>query len=546
MSDRVQQNDQSSYRRGVTTLIVVCIIIAFLYMLPRLLNARFGLFDDGGNINIFQTMQTPGWDSFELDRGRFRPAYWYFWYTLYFLGGQNPVVFFLGNTALLASILVLYGISLYRWTSRWTVGIVSVLFLLLFPSTIELFYTLSKGEGLQIFWILLAITLAQSSREKAISAIDYWLLPISVALLAACLSKETSVIVLPLFTVVFTFPSFLKKSNARKFSKPIALRLMLAAFIAVPTYLLWRAALVNTGFTETARYNLSVSTFLDSLFRWGGFLLSDFPYLVFLPPALIILCKRLDRSEWEQIILSVIWMLAWIVVFLPWSSMTVYFQFPFSLGLAFLMSITVHALINHGVVHSRSSIFESRMLLILMGVGIFLSTGNTISNARIQVSSDVINHEMLFYVAESLPANSVLLVNFQDPNEYYGQVVVRLRDFYHREDLIIDYVDLASFPPVTEDGLYVLTPYASNIPVITVRTGVTEPYISIWIDRLLEHAEPGLDLIVDLGVEMELFIVKLPRIICPLLNAPVFCSGDYGFMDRLDYSYGWRLYQYVH
>lgn len=518
------------------------LLLALLYMLPRLLSPQFGLFDDGFNLGKVQEMPAPGWDAWELERGRFRPMYWYFWFCLYRIGGESPLVFFLGNTVLLASSLYLYFLFLFRLTRRWQVALITVVILSISPPLLETFYTLSKGEGLQIFWIFAALNLAYAAEQDNKQRLfDVWVLLSALAFFMACLCKETSIVMLPF--VGFVALIDVLAARVRKVSQPhkASLRMFIAVLIAIPAYLFLRSQVITTGSLGPVRYAISLSSIVTSLVRWGGYLLSDFPYLILLPFAILVAWKQLSETLRCLLLFSGVWMLGWIAVFLPWTGMTVYFQLPLTMGLALMTSVLLIALVNED--RDKKHRVFSLLCLFAMVVLLVLSLGNTITDGRIQLSTDRVNEEMLAWLSGNVPAESLVVVNIQDPNEYYDEISLHLDEFYERSDLRLDYLRVEAFPPQTDGNLYALSPYATRIPVVTVRTGVIEPSIGNWNRQLHDLLSPEAQLAFEAGTEMRLFSFKLPQLVCRWINAETYCFDDPRALDMLNYSYGWRVYR---
>lgn len=533
-------------RQRTILIFLSSLLFSFLYMLPRLISPQFGLFDDGFNLSKVQEMPAPGWDAWELARGRFRPGYWYFWFFLYRLGGKTPLVFFLGNTVLLAGCLFLYSLFLSRLTRRWRVALLAVLILSSSPPLLETFYTLGKGEGLQIFWILAALNLAHvDPPESQRRVVDVSLLLSALALFIACLSKETSIVVLPFAAFVAFVDIFAARGEKPLYLGKTSRRLLLSALIAIPLYLVLRSSLVSTGSAGPIRYALEISSLGTSLVRWGGYLLSDFPYLLLLPLAFLVSRDRVTKAARGWLLFSVVWMLGWIAVFLPWTGMTIYFQLPLTLGLALMTSVLLLALVDKIRLrrHRGLSLFTLLCIVLL----VILSLGNTLTDARIQLSTDRVNEEMLIWLSEHAPVDSLVVVNIQDPNEYYDEIGLHLEEFYGRGDLRLDFVRVDAFPPRTEESLYVLSPYATGIPVVTVRTGVVEPSIGSWNRQLLDLLPPEPPVVFEVGTELRLYSFKLPQLVCRWIEAETYCYGDPRTLDVLNYTYGWKIYrlQYV-
>jgi hypothetical protein len=70
-------------------------IIATLIMMPRLLSAQFGIFDDIQMVKQSRAFLEGDFSmSNERQGGRFRPAYWLYYALIYLIVGYNPFWFF--------------------------------------------------------------------------------------------------------------------------------------------------------------------------------------------------------------------------------------------------------------------------------------------------------------------------------------------------------------------------------------------------------------------------------------------------------------------
>ena len=522
------------------------LLLAVLVMLPRLLDPRFGLLDDGATIETVQTIAGGNWITWDIQGGRFRPGYWAFWLMLYLVGGKNPLIFFLGNTVLLAGISVLLTALIGLWTRRWGAGLLASAILLTSPPSAELFYTLSKGEGLQVFWILVAllmITLFSRRRDRGVLATVL----AALAMLAACLSKETGVIVLPLSFAAAAINFLQKRRTFRwQISNPY-LQAASAALASSAVFLIWRTMVLRKTAQDAAgyagNYAIEIRTFLVSAYRWAGLLLSDFPYLLLLPLGALLVWKRMRTGSKQVLLLAILWTAAWVAVFFPWDGITVYFEFPAAVGIAVFAALILAEVIPT-LRESRSGrriVISGAIAGILLLLG--ASIGNALTDGIIQLSTDAVNWEAVEAAAALAPEDGLLLVNIQDSNEYIYELPIHLRIFHDREDLAVDIVRLDEFPPESPLPITLLAPYMQGAPVLTVRTGVVEPYIGIWDDSLQERLGEDVQTVAAMETANTLFSFKLPQLLCGFVNAETYCRGEPRALDLLDYSYGWRIYQ---
>src|SRR5580704_844628 len=82
----------SLYRVGWIRLVYEPVLVAILYLLPRLIHAQFGLLDDAVTLSVSRTVLAhPAFGLHAFDgQGRFLPGYWLYWSLLYASGGESP------------------------------------------------------------------------------------------------------------------------------------------------------------------------------------------------------------------------------------------------------------------------------------------------------------------------------------------------------------------------------------------------------------------------------------------------------------------------
>jgi len=535
-------------RRSIVPSLAVgmSIVIAVAVMVPRLMDPHFGLLDDGATIETARRIAAGDWITWDIQGGRFRPAYWAFWLVLYLIGGESPLAFFLGSTFLLAAVSVLVTTLLGLWTRRWWMGLLASVILVLSPPSVELYYTLSKGEGLQVFWILLALLLITLfSRRKGRNFTALSIVFAAVSILLACLSKETGVIILPLSVAGLLLALLSERRSFRwRLSNPYV-QAVLSATTAFVVFFLVRILILQFTIVDSAgyasNYAIDLRVLAVSAYRWAGLLLSDFPYLLILLPALFLIWKNLSRSNKHVLLTALLWFAAWVGIFLPWDGITVYFQYPAAVGLAVVTAITLTEM--PGAIMRAST--GLRIVVAAAGIGLLLflagSIGNAWTDARVQLAVDRVNADALAVVARTTPEDGQVYVNIQDPNEYTYEIPIHLDVFYGRSDIRVETVRMDDFPPVDSQGAIVLAPYMHNAPVLTIRTGIVEPYIGQWDDALEEALPLSVETVAEVGVEADLFSFKLPQLLCGFVHAETYCRGEPRALDMLDFAVGWRV-----
>ncbi len=527
------------------------ILLCILIMLPRLVSPQFGLFDDGNSLITAQKITHGVWDMrVDYLSGRFRPVYWLFFTLFYWLFGKNPFWYFLGNTlvfgitafCIIQLVLVISKSRLQAWAS-------GILFVLAGP-TIENYYTLSKGEPVQVGFLcisLLGITAytLYEGRWKRMAVI----LATASAILLSDMTKEMSLVLLPI-SLVWFLASWLGLKRSQDQLGFITCRAYLTsnvissvAFVALRTYYVTMGV---TGGTYAGNYILSFSHFLASILRWAGWLIHDFSYIV--PLVIILLIVYLFEKRLLQSALlfnTLVWMGAWVVAYLPWALMAEYYMLPFTVGISVFGGI----LIPQAVEKLTSPDRRKRM-----GVGIGLGFSvllllvtlmNNVSNPRIQLAVDAANSEMLGYVIGNIPPNSAVWVNIQGPNEYTDEIEMHLAKVKDRPDINFDifkFQTVAIKDDSNPQNYYIIAPEIINQPLLVVRLGVQESSQKNWNGSLQGYMGDNWKTVYATEHHFRLLNIDLPRLFCPFMRFLNYCSSPVPSIDRRIFSYGWKVY----
>ncbi len=523
------------------------VLLAFLVMVPRLVSPHFGLFDDGRSLITAQDVSHGDWSfHFDAGEGRFRPVYWLSFSIIYWLFGPQPFWFFLVNTLVLALTtycLVQFLLNIGR--NRFQAWVTGMLFVLASP-IIENYFTLSKGEPWQVMFLMLSLLVVSGfARQRSKWAKVLTVVMVGLFQLLAILSKETAIIIAPL-AGVWTLGKYwlIRKQGDRTALVPYIVNLG-AGVVSVAAYLLLRFALVSSAFTTqgyTSKYDFSSSQILAAVIRWAGWLIRDFLYVVPLLLAVIFIWIAGRKLPQRVLIFNVlIWIITWIVVYLPWYFMTEYYMLPVTLGVAVLAGALVTILLPA----LRESGFWKRLIslgALLVFLILFLPTLlNDFTSARIQIAQDSINADMLAYLAEDVPAGSTIFVNFRVSSEYIDQINFQFQAYYHRPDLVVK-----MFNPPLENSVgkyFLLVPYVTHRPLLTVRMGVDEPSQIIWNQELDAYlaSHPSWQPVAEFGQQFRLALLDLPRVLCPVIKTRSFCATSSPLVDFRQFIYGWKV-----
>lgn len=524
------------------------IFLAILIMLPRLLSPQFGLLDDGRMLVTSDRIAHGVWDmSKDEADGRFRPMYWISFTITYMLFGATPIWFFVGNMLVLIVTVAGLIFLVHRLSSNKFLSWASGLLFVLSGPVVESFFTLSKGEPLQgMFMVLSLASLVSYPRIRDGSKRVGLVLLSSFLLLLAHFSKETSVVILAISLVWYLAPRLRPHAMIERQGLALRMAYLVSSVISVVVYFMLHSYFVPGRITSghyTNNYHLETGQLITSLIRWLGWLIRDYIYLLPLLIAFLLSLWAFRRLFYGKLLFeSMVWMMAWMGVFLPWYFMTEYYMFPFALGAAVfgatLLDMAVECV-------RKSGFWISWMARVLVGLAILLLAAtqlNNVSNGRLQLTVDKANAELLDFL-RAVPPKSVVWVNLQDPSEYYYRLLDYMNTFWGRSDLVILPF---SFQEINAPGdYYIIAPYIVNQPLLAVRLGVFEPTQNKWNESLLPYFEqhPGWQQIAQFEYSFRMSGVDFPRLFCPLITTRSFCETPAPFIDTRIFTYGWRVYK---
>jgi hypothetical protein len=520
------------------------VLIAILIMLPRLFSPQFGLLDDGKSIVTAQNIARGDWGfGFDSTESRFRPLYWVSFAFLYNVVGEQPIWFFLLNAIVLcltivALIAFLRGLGTNPWQA-WLAG----LFFALSGAIIENFYTLSKGEWLQVMFIIVSLLAiagypaALTQRRKILVVAGS-----SILLVCAMLSKETSVVMLPI-SAVWAILGWLWAKRAGSNAPGWRIPYLISSAIAAGVYFFLRflfttSAVSTSGYTE--RYTLTISQLVASMVRWAGWLARDYSYLaIILLLVVILLVLRRGFTQMPLVLDMLVWMGAWVVVYLPWNFMTEYYMLPFAFGAACFA----------GLVLGESIVWHTFLTKVLAGLAVLLliiSSMNNLTTARIQLAVDSVNSQMMGTLA-NLPPGSIVYLNIQSANEYTDQIEMQLNARFNRHDLTVELFNPETGIPEScpPGACFIVTPLVDNQPLMTVRMGVFEPTQDSWNIALQNYLGKHSKWVKaqDFNDAFKLLTVDFPRLFCAFIETRAFCATSAPLFDNRLFQYDWVVYR---
>lgn len=532
---------------------ILPLALVVLIMLPRLISPQFGLLDDGAMLaEVRQILSGDLGMSHDLQAGRFRPLYWGYFTLIYALAGPAPLWFFLAQTCVFLALVKEIQVLMKLWGAKPLQRLVTSLVFVLAVPIIENFYTLSKGEPLQLVFLLLALigfeklTAADRTRLQWMQAAF-----ISLSIFAAMLVKETTLVMVPIAVLWAGASFFHQKQRTQDLRRHRRIQwlflgaVLLGILAAMGLRALWSTTSLAGG-TYTERYDFSVQSLLGKTARWATMYAYYFHFL--LPLGLLTLILfiqgRQNFGDTRQRLLDwLIWCLAWAAALLPWEFTEVYYLLPFSLGAAILMG-WLSPLWIRAVQRQANGHWVHKFLLGLSLVLFLLTLPNVYTHAGIQLTMDRTNQAMLGSVQNITPADGVVFIGFDAQNEIVINIERFLRDRFGRTDIDYDFVSLETLGGLHHysKGILVL-PYVRNQPDLILRTGMDEQFTIAWREIILYEMEGRLKTLDRERGSFQMLSVNLPVLLCPVLGPNGFCETPDPIIDTRQFRFGWEVVQ---
>lgn len=527
------------------------IILILLLSLPRLIDAHFGFFDDAitllTSIEIVNGEWSPG---DEAHGGRFRPLYWLYYAFFYVLFGERPIYFFLGNTLtlILITLCIMKVVSSLSKKSHVSV-IAGVLFVISGP-VLENVYTLSKPELQQTMWIMFSIVILGVIGPSKKTRYNFLgLLGVGITVFFADLSKETTPVLIPISLGWLIITIVYRKFSGSTSRQDVSYRLtyFLGCLLGVLLYFLLRGIYIPYQLFEQGQasdFVFSIARLKSNVLEWRNLLNRDYLYILFLGILPFIYSVRTRFKDTRVYFEIGLWLTLWLAIYLPWRYVLEYYLLPFSVGAAILGALLIEQ--NHSIISESTS--KTRWLGgFVFGFGLFLmllTLPNNITNARLQLTVDRVNQQVLNKVVETLPEGTPLLVNFHELNEYVWEIDLLLREIKGRGDVKVFHYTPEVDGLLTDKNtnLYILTPVIENWFYPSVRMAVNPVATSRWNDHLTQIVDGKENLEYENIQSFRLFNIDSARLLCPLLHQVAYCDVPNTPIDSRMLRYGWRLY----
>ncbi|MDD5466391.1 MAG: VCBS repeat-containing protein [Anaerolineales bacterium] len=524
-------------------------LIVFLYMLPRIRSAQFGLLDDGVTLIVGQKFLSDPSTPFKFMRfsGRFFPIYWLYQSLVFQFAKYAAYRWFIANTILLFALsIILYKVT-YKFTkdikSAW---LASVLFIFSGP-VVESFYTITKSEPIMLFFVCAAV-MVSFLLEKPPGVLKKILVVSAITLLFFCAyaSKETAMVMTGICAGWLGLTIIFKGKRATRNELSPTFWLFLASVAAVGIYFAVRQAFHTAPLAEggyTTSYRLELSVIVNQLLSWLGRFLRDDFYI--LPLVLTMVLPKV-RQKVNLKLLAYVGMalIGWFVIILPWRVLESYYTLPFTFGMSLIGGVIAGALLR--------SLPELRGKLQRTFVGVCSGTAivslvilgiNNNSNTRLQLAYDHVNARMV-KILSGLPKNSSVLFNVPQPLEYVSETKMHLQVLYQRNDILVDYF---TYRPqfVTENKtIYVVTPVFLNQILPSVRNSIHEGGAIAWNNCLeaFMPGQPNAELIGAPNDKLLVFDIGLNRLLPSLGIGDPLSYGERPWIDSKRTAYGWKVY----
>ena len=521
---------------------------SLVIMLPRLLSPNFNFEDDGFSLQTAQKLLAGNVHWIFDDFGsRFRPLYWLGFVPLNILGGKNPFWYFCSNTIILA-VLGFFIVRLVKDNggTKLQACLAGLLFVLSSP-VIETFYTVSKAEHIQLFWLLLSLLIIKwTGKKNRIGEIWTFLLT-SLAILFALLVKETTIVILPIASgwlfLTWIFNRRDKSAVLLAGKYVVASLIAVTIFIGLEHYFLG-GVLSGEGYGNN--YSLTLGTMFFMLVAWSGWLLRDFFIGVFCFLMLFLILPQIRKTiHFRLLLASAVWMGGWIVIFLAWDRASDYYLLPFAVGFSIFCGILLGETL--GIVNKLPAIkkYLALALLGLFAFSLLINLLNNYTNAKLQLSMDRQEAALMDFLTTSTQDQDHILVNLNANNTFFSHGLALIQFAGGRPNINIQPFRFETANPGSSPQIsyYLVTTETQNEPPFAVRgSGGNQENNQALKGILGPSPKP-----VFIAQESFRLIAFNPiNLVCPFVKGgyleDLYCSYHIPVVDLRVYTYTWQVY----
>jgi len=428
---------------------------------------------------------------------------------------------------------------------------VPVVLVLLCPTVVECYFTLSKPEvplALGLAVSLWGWARARAASERTPSRSRRWLTISAAALFVAYFSKETAqamALVSGLWLVASWKTAETAPAAARVDRWYFGVNLAWTALFWIMRMGAGTVAIGAGG--DSQRYAVTGQSIVSSALGHLVWYARDFPLLL---PLLIFLawpCARpADRGRWLAVV-AVLWILGWTLIMLPWPTVFEYYLLPASLAVAVITGLGMSAAFRALRAPQASVRAGAGVLLALALVSVPVTLANAATTARIQLAVDGGNSSLVdVLAAQSLPWSTVL-VDLPAPNEYVDELRLHLAILKGREDVVVEHLD-RGWPARGGGSFLIARPLMQNRPLPGVRIPVPEAApMHEPIEAQRRYGVPVV-LVHRVIARLRLLVTPVPASLCPIFkrleaHPELFCGAGRWPFDRRPFRYGWEVYR---
>jgi hypothetical protein len=522
---------------------------SLVIMLPRLLSPNFNFEDDGFILQTAQKVFAGDFNWIFIDFGfRFRPLYWLGFVPLNIIGGTNPFWYFCSNTIILVMISI-FIVSLVKNNggTKFQACLAGLLFVFSSP-VIETFYTISKAEHVQLFWLLLSLLIIKWTDQKSIFGRTLVFILTTMVILFALLVKETTLVILPIASGGLFLTWIFKRQKS--FSVPFLGKYVLSSLIAVIIfigleYYFLGGFLTGKGYGNNFTFVPGLMLFM--IFAWSGWLLRDFSIGIFCFLIFILLLLQIRKSvNFRLFLASAIWMGGWFVVFLAWDRVCDYYLLPFAVGYSVFCGIVLGNVLEILKNLQKSNKIFSIALLVLVAISFLINLLNNYTNAKVQLIMDRQEIALMDFLTNSTLDQDRVLINFDSNSTFFSTGSALIQSAGERPNMYIQPFRFETAVPALSPqfSYYLVTAETKNKPLFSVRGSGGNQKNNQALDGILGPSPRPVFIAQE---SFRLISINLINLVCSFVKGGyleyLYCSYHIPVVDLRVYKYTWQVYK---
>jgi hypothetical protein len=457
-------------------------VVALALLLPRMMDAHFGLLDDAVTIvNSRDLTREPALLlSFGRDVGRFFPVYYIYYLLVWAVSGENPAVFYAINLLTLAgTALLLVWAARLRGGTLWQAALTGTLFIVNLPVS-STFNTLSKAEVPQCLFLAGALAAGSAAGGAAGRFAVTGLL-----LILAILSKETGYAVVPAAGAALLFQVLRHGGLRKNWRSRQGLFFLASVTAAAVSYAAWKV--IQPGAAAAGSYASHYHVDPVQMMRtlWVGILygVRSWAYLAAPLACVPLLWKRLDETTRTAFLEGLSWAACFLLILTPWPGLFEYHLAPAALGVALAGGFALPALWGAARTAGKWRRLATAAVIVA-AVLLPLHISTILSDQRIQIAMDRANFKLVEELSR-LPKDSRIYFNMP-PHEYVYEAKTYLHRMFGRKDLTVanfEY-DHRAIQQQQAGPYYVVTGITDGVRGVLGRTGLRDLESKAWNQTL--------------------------------------------------------------